>query len=249
MKLYILSDLHLEFAAFYPPTIDADLVILAGDIHVKDKGLVWAAASFPNTPVLYVLGNHEYYGRAYPKHLHHLKLKAQQYTSIYILENDVFEMDGVRFLGCTLWTDFRLLGDPVIAGYEAMTKLNDYRKIRVSPDFKKLRPIDTAALHMRSHHWLQQTLKKDDGYQNVVISHHAPSLRSIPYDYQTDRLSAAYASNLEAFIENTSIQLWIHGHIHQSQDYVIGNTRILCNPRGYPMEANPTFRADFTVEI
>lgn len=146
MKLHILSDLHLEFAAFHPPATGADLVILAGDIHVKDKGLAWISAAFPDTPVLYVLGNHEYYGRAYPKHLHDLKEKVQG-TSIHILENDTFEMDGIRFLGCTLWTDFKLFGDPRIAGYEATMKMTDYRKIRIGLDFKKLRSLDTATLH------------------------------------------------------------------------------------------------------
>lgn len=82
-----------------------------------------------------------------------------------------------------------------------------------------------------------------------MITHHAPSLRSVPELYKADLLSAAYASNLEGFIESANIALWIHGHTHQSQDYPIGNTRILCNPRGYPMEANEHFKADFTVEI
>lgn len=248
MKLHVLSDLHIEFEDFRPPAVDADLVILAGDIHVKDRGLAWARAVFPDRPVLYVLGNHEYYGKAYPKHLDDLKDKARG-TPIRVLENESFEMGDVRFLGCTLWTDYQLFGDPRIAGYEATQKMTDYRKIRVSPSFRKLRSVDTAGVHARSLGWLKRELEKEDGYQKVVITHHAPSLRSLSEPDKEDLLSAAYASNLDGFIEGSDIRLWIHGHVHRQSDYVIGHTRIVCNPRGYPTEPNPAFVADFTVDV
>lgn len=248
MKLYVLSDLHIEFEAFHPPAVEADVVVLAGDIHVKDRGLAWARAVFPDQPILYVLGNHEYYGTAYPKHLHDLKEKARG-TSIRVLENESFEMGDVRFLGCTLWTDYQFFGDPRLAGYEAAQKMTDYRKIRVSPSFRKLRSVDTAGIHARSRAWLEREIEQEDGYKKVVITHHAPSPRSLPEPFQEDVLSAAYASSLEALIEPSGVRLWIHGHVHRHSDYAIGHTRIVCNPRGYPTEPNPAFVADFTVEI
>lgn len=248
MKLHVLSDLHIEFEDFRPPVVDADLVVLAGDIHVKGRGLAWARAAFRDRPVLYVLGNHEYYGKAYPKHLHDLKDQARG-THIHVLENESFAMDGVRFLGCTLWTDFKLFGDPRIAGYEATQKMTDYRKIRVSSSFRKLRSLDTAGIHARSLDWLAREIEKADGYKQVVITHHAPSRRSVAESAKDDLTDAAYASNLDDFVEKSGVGLWIHGHVHRQSDYAIGNTRTVCNPRGYPTEPNPAFVADFTVDV
>lgn len=248
MKLYISSDLHIEFEAFHPPAFDVDIVILAGDIHVKDKGFAWAKETFPDKPVLYILGNHEYYGKAYPKHVNDLKEKAKG-TNVHILENEAIEIGGVRFLGCTLWTDFRLLGDPRMAGYEATQKMTDYRKIRISPSFRKLRSIDTAGIHAQSCDWLKHEVQKKEGCTKIVITHHAPSPRSIPESCREDILSAAYASNLDDFIEKSDVKLWIHGHLHWQSDYCIGNTRVICNPRGYPKEANEAFIPDFTLEV
>lgn len=136
MKLHILSDLHLEFESFIPPDTDADIVILAGDINVKGRGLTWAQQTFPNQPVIYVLGNHEYYTKAYPKHLFDLKQQSQN-TNIHILEQESLVFEDVTFLCCTLWTDFKLFGDPKVAGYQATQQMNDYRRIRVSPDYRK----------------------------------------------------------------------------------------------------------------
>jgi predicted phosphohydrolase len=108
MKLQILSDLHTEFAEFSPPETGADVVILAGDIGVGLGGIEWAASQFPNQPVIYVPGNHEYYG-------HDItlidELVKQSPENIHVLNNDAMVLNGVRFLGSTLWTDFRLDGE------------------------------------------------------------------------------------------------------------------------------------------
>ena len=248
VKLHILSDLHIEFAAFDPPPTDADVVILAGDIHVREQGLLWARTAFTDRPVLYVAGNHEYYGRAYPKHLHELKEQAE-HSNVTVLENDSVIIGDIRFMGCTLWTDFRLHGDPRLAGHSAAEVMTDYRKIRIGADYRRLRPTDTAAIHRRSRDWLKVQLSGESPTRQVVISHHAPSPRSIPAACFDDPLSSAYASRLDDFIESSTIDLWIHGHLHNSSDYRIGQTRIVANPRGYPDEANPAFKADFTVEL
>ena len=251
MKLQILSDLHIEFEPFDIPQVDTDVVILAGDIHTGKRGIDWILEAIPDKPVIYVLGNHEYYGRAFPKHIHALKTLTKA-THIHVLEQDAVTIDGVLFLGCTLWTNFSLFGnDPRIAGYQATQVMNDYRKIRVNPQYRKLRSLDTFIIHNRSIAWLQEELEAANlnGNKTIVITHHAPSDRSIPPKYREDILSTAYASHLDDVVAASGAELWIHGHIHTSQNYTIGKTQVVCNPRGYPDEPNPEFRPDFVVEV
>jgi predicted phosphodiesterase len=250
MKIHILSDLHIEFESFYPPRTGADVVVLAGDIHIGKKGIDWAKATFPSQPVLYVLGNHEYYSRAYPKHISDLKELAAG-TNIHVLENDLLVIDNIVFLGCTLWTDFGLFDAPKIAGYHATQTMTDYQEIRINPQYRKLRSLDTAVIHSKSLRWLQTEVEncRRNEEKIVVITHHAPSGRSLPEFYRDDILSAAYASHLDDFVAASQAQLWIHGHIHAQQDYLLGKTRIICNPRGYPDEPNESFIPNFVIEI
>lgn len=248
MKLHILSDVHVEFEDFEPPATKADVVLLAGDIHVGTKGLEWAKARFPSTPVIYVLGNHEYYGKALPKHTRRMRELSQD-SNVQVLENERAVIDGVVFLGCTLWTDFRLFGDPRIAGYEATQKMTDYKKIRVSPAYRRLRSIDTSGEHHKSLQWLKKELATCSPDKTVIVTHHAPSAKSLPESYAGDLLSASYVSELDEFVSTCGGALWVHGHLHSRSDYILGRTRILCNPRGYPDESNPEFIPDLVVEL
>ncbi len=246
MKIQILSDLHLEFDEFTFEDVGADVVILAGDIHVKDKGVAWAINSIGNAPVLYVLGNHEFYGRAYPKHIGLLKDQAKG-TNIHILENDVLSINGVNFFGCTLWTDYELFGDPRITGYECEQIMTDFKKIRVSPKYSKFRSVDVAAIHRQSLKWLTDQLETNHGKENIIITHHGPSALSLPKTYEREVSSASYVSNLNYLIEKYSPSFWVHGHLHHSSNYQIGDCQIICNPRGYPDERNPCFKPKLTV--
>jgi predicted phosphohydrolase len=248
VKIHILSDLHLEFVDFSPPRTDADVVVLAGDVHLKSRGIEWIKAHFPDKPVIYVLGNHEYYGDAIPKLTIKLKEIARG-TQFHVLENDFLAIGDVVFLGSTLWTDFRLYGDPRIAGYHATQQMTDYRKIHVSTDYHRLRSLDTAIFHSQARRWLEAELQRRRGEKIVVVTHHAPSRRSIPEPFQDDILSAAYASDLDELVEKSGAQLWIHGHIHTCRDYQAAETRVLCNPRGYPDEYGNSFKPGLVVEI
>lgn len=248
MKIQILSDLHLEFAPFQPQRTDADLVILAGDTDLGRRGVQWASANFPDTLVLYLLGNHEYYGHALPKLITELK-DAANGTNVTVLENDKVVIGDVEFLGCTLWTDFKLLGgDPRVAGIAVQQAMTDYQKIRVSPTYAKLRSIDTAALHMKSVTWLKQQIPISNT-KRVIITHHAPSRKSVPERFQSDIVSAGYASNLDELVFESQAALWIHGHTHDCQDYFIDSTRVICNPRGYPGEQENGFDPALLVEV
>ena len=249
MKLLVLSDLHLEFEPICIPDTNADVIILAGDINLKTRGIEWAIKTFPNTPVVAVLGNHEYYGEKYPSLMKKAKELAAG-THVHVLENDSIEIDGVTFFGCTLWTDLKLFGDARLAGYFCQQEMSDFKKIRVEPGYSKLNPVSMTGIHNRSMDWLSNALSENAGKQNIVVTHHAPSLKSIAPALSEELTSAAYASHLDAMIESLDINLWVHGHVHNSCDYQIGNTRVVCNPRGYsPDWLNPDFVDNFIVEI
>ncbi|MGR8935769.1 MAG: metallophosphoesterase [Gammaproteobacteria bacterium] len=248
MKIQILSDLHLEFENFSIDTGRSDVVVLAGDIHLGDKGVRWAIEAIPNKPVLYVLGNHEYYGNAYPKLTNALKALCLG-TNVHILENDTLSLDGVNFIGCTLWTDFELFGNARLTGYQCQQIMSDYKKIRLSPKFSKLRSIDVAVIHRKSKLRLIDELQKHAGETNIVITHHGPSPQSLPNQAIVETADAAYVSALEPLIEQYRPSYWLHGHIHKNSDYKIGTCRVICNPKGYPGEQNPDFDPHFTIEI
>ncbi len=249
MKLHIISDLHLEFGDFDPPDTDADVVVLAGDTAVGGAGIRWAQTRLLNKQVIYVAGNHEFYKQALPRHLQKLRDFAAG-TNVHFLENDAITMDGVTFLGCTLWTDFALFGNAEIAQFEAQRGMMDYQVIRVDPSYRRLRPSDTKRMHAESVAWLAGELERRRGEKIVVVTHHAPSARSIAGQYARDLLSAAFASNLDAVVAQSGAATWIHGHVHNNVDYLIGHTRVLANPRGYAVvEPNPQFVPGLVVDI
>jgi predicted phosphodiesterase len=249
MKLHVLSDLHTEFEAFTIPKTDADVLVLAGDIGTKLAGLALVLKT-SEIPVVYVAGNHEYYGAAIPKLTDELQDLARG-SQVHFLENDGFVFQNVRFLGCTLWTDFEILGleNRALTMWDAEQKMADYRLIRHSPKFSRLRPVDTAALHFASLKWLQQQLEMPFDGRTVVVTHHAPSAKAFNPKYQRDLLSAAFASNLEPLIESSQIDLWIYGHTHHNTDFVHGSTRILSNQRGYPGERVIGFNPNLVLEL
>src|SRR6266545_138222 len=235
MRLHVLCDLHLEFGTATIPATDADVVVLAGDIHLGREGRRWARTQFPDQPVVYVLGNHEFYRHSLPELTESLKRETDG-SQIHLLENSVVEINGYTFLGCTLWTDFQLSPDPEAAMQAAEGIMSDYSIIRFGPEDRVLRARDTARLHAESVGWLRDALAKCDRSRTIVVTHHAPSPRSEAPYHANSPLKAAFASDLDALVKHSGIPLWIHGHTHYNVDYVIGPTRVLTNQRGYPDE-------------
>lgn len=248
MKILVYSDLHTEFGPFSPPDVQADVVVLAGDTHVGIKGVDWAQAAFPDVPVIFVLGNHEFYKKPYPNIITKLKAAASG-SNVHVLERDRVEIDGVSFLGCTLWASFNLFGDRFVAGVSSVDVMTDFKKIRVAPDYRRMRPSDMSKWHGASVSWLVKELDSSQSTECVVVTHHAPSPQSLAADWADDVVNAAYASDLEQLIRQYGPALWIHGHIHRPSDYMVGKTRVVCNPRGYVDEPVVGFNPLFCVEL
>jgi Icc-related predicted phosphoesterase len=248
MRLHILSDLHLEFAPFTPPAVEADAVILAGDVSTGGNGLKWAMKNFPERAVIYVLGNHEFYGQKLQKLIAELKEMARS-TNVHLLENESCTVCDVTFLGATLWTDFALNGNPFVSEAVAQTGMNDYRRIRTLPNYKRLRPSDTRQLHAQSRKWLEEELLGQKDGKVVVVTHHAPSPESIPAAFEGDAFNPAFASDMRRFIAQAGAKLWVHGHLHSPSDYIVVATRVLANPRGYPTESRRGFDPGLVVEV
>jgi predicted phosphodiesterase len=237
MRIQLASDLHLEMLQqHFPgerliaPAPDADVLVLAGDIG---NGLqaVTLFRDWP-VPVLYVLGNHEPYGHE----LHQLRLDlaaAVRGTPIALLDNNGLTFDGVRFLGCTLWTDYRLRLNRTQRQLmeHAELHLNDHRLIRCG--HRVFTAEDALAEHEASRTWLESQLGVPFTGRTVVVTHHGPHSLSTHPRYAGDALNAAFVSNLEHLLPGADT--WLHGHVHDNVDYRLGPCRVVANPRGYPL--------------
>ena len=248
MRLHILSDLHIEFGSFEVPPTNADVVIVAGDVHVGKEGLYWLRKSFPDKQVVYVMGNHEFYRQAIPALTETLQRESNG-SHVHVLENSRVDIDGVTFLGCTLWTDFKITGDVLEAQAVADYGMSDFRLIRVSPEFRRLRARDTARYHAASVAWLKTALEQSNPARTVVVTHHAPSPRSIPPYHLGSALNAAFVSDLDSVVAASGVPLWIHGHTHHCVDYTIAETRVISNQRGYPDGPVSGFAPDLVIDI
>jgi predicted phosphohydrolase len=247
LRIHVLSDLHLGFGAFVPPRPAADVVVLAGDVDTGQRGFRWVQQAWDATPVIYVPGNHEYYGEALPQLTAKLQAAGADWP-VRVLERSAVVLDGVRFLGCTLWTDLALYGNPYLGGLAVADVMADFRTIRVSPTYRRFRPGDAAALHRVTLRWLAEEFSQSD-LPTVVVSHHAPSAQSLDPRFAADPTNAGYASALDELIARWQPVAWIHGHVHRSVDYVVGRTRVVCNPRGYADEAGQGFDPALVITV
>ncbi len=246
MKIHILSDLHTELTAFAPPATDADVVVLAGDIGGGPGGVDWAAQHarpsgvFFGKEIVYVAGNHEYYGQSWKSLPGVLRDREREIglPTLHLLDCDEAIIGDVRFLGCELWTDFQLFGSDQHAMAEQMAacvmSLNDFNRIR-NDGHGKLRPGAVRERHLRHRSWLASRLREPAAgrwRKTVVVTHHLPSMQSVEGRWRLDLASAGFASNLDDLVALVD-GVWIHGHTHASFDYSIADCRVVCNPRGY----------------
>lgn len=261
MKIAYASDIHLEFGDIeLKNTENAEVLILAGDILVaKDlfyhddvhtlgervikmgksdrfhKFFEEICSEFPH--VIFICGNHEHYHGDITKTYDELYDKLQRFENLHIMDKSIFELNGVTFFGGTLWTDMNKR-DPITL-WDMNKWMNDFKIIknssRMISGYKpaKFTPEDSIDEHQDFIIKLEKVLKEQETV--IVVGHHAPSPLSIHEDYKHDTImNGAYCSRLDEFIiNNPKIKAWFHGHVHNEFDYMIGSTRILCNPRGY----------------
>lgn len=247
MKIQIVSDLHLEFSdLLIKNENNADVLILGGDIMLAEKVLLPESeygvrfrdflkrCSFQFPHVIYIAGNHEFYGGYWDKSLEKLRAACAMHHNVYFLERDTKVIDDVVFVGGTLWTDMNKF-DPLTL-HAVRDMMSDYRTItNDNKGYTKLKPADTCQRHRETRQYFEHVVKENKDKTVVVVGHHTPSFQSCHEAYKSDYImNGAYHSDLtDIMLDNPNIKLWIHGHTHHCFDYVIGNCRVVCNPRGY----------------
>lgn len=261
VKLLVLSDLHVEFRP-YTPDAEAvracDVVVLAGDIHRGASAVRWAAEAFAGKPIVMVAGNHEFYRGHWEQTLESMRQESLS-LGVHFLEDDEVTISGVRFLGCTLWVDFLYFGESGQADAMRLYQsgLNDCRLITEAHSTRArsetLKPQSVLARHQASRSWLDSALEVDYSGRTVVVTHHLPLAECVVTRYRTDALTPGFASRLPEDLVARA-DLWIHGHTHDTVvlEPVGVRPRIVCNPRGYPVDGrneNQKFSDAFIVEL
>lgn len=252
MRIRYMSDLHLwpgfSKTVRPPRTAKGDVMVIAGDLAPDPElALDWLVRI--RGPVVLVLGNHEFYHHDFHGAIEEYRKALACLPHVHLLERQEVVIDGIRFFGATMWTDFNL---DAVAALAAEGGLNDFRYIDVGAENRHLRAFDVSARHYESLVWLERALTEGDPARTVVVTHHAPSALSQHQRWHGDNLSPAFCARLEELILDHGPALWFHGHLHESADYELGGTRILCNPFGYGWpggEVNPEFDRDAAVEI
>jgi len=262
MRMRILSDLHVDFGGkVLPPSCGEDLAIIAGDAGEGLIGIEWAATAFPDIPVIYVPGNHEFYGSEYGQYRGLLREAAASldHPAFHVLDDQAIAIDGIRFVGATLWSDYQLFGrspdDVARAMAHCQGTMLDFRHIRVADadgEARLITPADTLLWHRRARQFMSLCLASGSPRETVVVTHHGPHRRSLAPRFAADLTSAGFLSDLGPLLQRAAI--WVHGHTHTSFDYRIGDTRVVCNPRGYCKPdgtecENPEFRWDLMVDL
>ena len=257
MKLALVSDVHLEFADWYPCNPDqADVLLLAGDIMLAaDLNGTYKSERFKEfltnckreyKDVIYIMGNHEHYNGDFATS-HELLREACDINSIDFLDKEVATINNVTFIGGTLWTDMNkedaktmnqisyLMNDfRIIQNSNKTTSFKD-TKGNFQQRYSKFSPEDCVEDHKAFLKVIDDTITSNPTGTFVVVGHHAPSKKSTKPGYEKDLIvGGAYSSDLDEFIlSHPQIKVWVHGHTHDKFDYMIGSTRIVSNARGY----------------
>jgi len=262
MKLLVISDIHAESQPHtfnLPIGADFDVAVCAGDIAYGPAAIDWLLGqnALHGKPVMFVAGNHEYYGGLIQDSASLIQSAAIG-THVTVLDGDIVAViDGVRFLGCTLWTDFSFMASSQLAGLQAGMRINDGRYIMTADGGEFPRPFvpkEALRRHLVERQWLEDRLAEPHDGPTVCVTHHAVHPRSLhPRHAAAGAVNGAFISDLSGMIDTYQPDVWIHGHVHDSHDYLVGSTRIVCNPRGYSNGTKATenrgFIPDLVIEL
>ena len=254
IRIQFASDLHLEFERRAQDRVEIAVapgttaVVLAGDIHSDIPGMDdFVRALARQAPVVMVAGNHEYFTHEFESHRQALQDWAASIPDVHFLENGSVEIDGVVFLGATLWSNFDGARPELMQ--KARWMMTDYAVIADRADPRgRLRPDRLLAEHRQSIAYLEREFRTRCPSRTVAVTHHAPSLQSTRI--KGEHWDVLYGSDYEGLMEDCGPALWIHGHVHDSFEYHVGRTTVACNPRGYlGYGANPHFDSQRTLSL
>lgn len=256
MKVRFMSDIHNEFSLYHihaMPDEHQQILVLAGDIGLADKEhtlkpfLEDSCDRF--RAVIMVMGNHEHYNYSVDKTQSKIRYFVER-DNFFILENESIEIDDVVFFGATLWTSMD--NRSPLVEYNAQLWMNDYKKIRIDQHKRKFVPSDSINMHNITKRHMQKFLSSCQDKKTVFVTHHAPSMKSVKHHRYNDvsDLDFCYASDLFEWLQEQDSQplLWIHGHVHESYDYMMGKTRVVSNCRGYNDQCFD-FSPKWTIEV
>ncbi|MEH3144649.1 MAG: metallophosphoesterase [Methylobacterium frigidaeris] len=259
-RLWTFSDLHQEWAenawdpAAHAPAGGFDVAVVAGDIHMPlTRSLDWLAERLPGASVVYVPGNHDFWwDRGEDRYTIFDQLERGRDRAaalgIHLLLDNAVVIGGTRFLGGTLWTDFRLGSHGLTQAFRAAQGrfgMVDYRRIRTGPRSRnRIEPGEVLAMHRATRAFIEAELAGSYVGPSVVVTHHAPHPASLPNPHAD--LAWCYASDLTGLILDRGPDLWVHGHVHHAADNRVGRTRVICNPRGHVGERSG-FASDLAV--
>ncbi|QYO75668.1 metallophosphoesterase [Devosia salina] len=251
-----MSDLHVDAAPYeLPPTsAGVDCIVIAGDVadgHDRSSRWLREQAVPRGLPVIYVLGNHDFYGHDIDDDAEELYRDAG--VELLHIGRRSIEIAGVRIIGLTLWTDYAIAGDVDAARVWARQNMPDFVNIDIGQ--RRLSPRHLDHFHKLHRELIEMDLADPFDGSTIVVTHHAPHPKSLRSPMLTAD-DASYASDLTAIIERYEPAVWIHGHVHSSRNYNVGATRIVCNPRGYAVTSrdgrrfeNPGFNPQLVLEI
>lgn len=249
MKLKIFSDLHLDAGNKARPSEGAeDVVVVPGDLfNDTGRGLDWLAGNFGSKETIFVPGNHEYYGSSLSEADDDM-VSFGKACGIKVLINKSVVIDGIKFIGTTLWSDFMLYGGIGMALAMRMSEkyVNDFQNISINRTRKLSAGYVSGILHKQAIDFLRAELKDSDPNKTVVVTHFAPCSKSVARPYVNDPITPYFVNNHDSLIPQA--KLWIHGHCHTAFDYAAGDSRVICNPGGYRGE-HTGFNPDLIVEV
>lgn len=243
MRIAYGSDLHHEFWNRFDAEpcsfmADADVLVIAGDAGVGLTPIKEIHERYADkvSRILYLPGNHEYYRQSMQKLDASLAETCGELGIILLQPGTVHVEGGTRFLGATLWTDYRYGGDLTLNMLNAESGLNDHRAIKIDRSPWRFLPKHAAERHARDLQWIMENVASPHKGPTVVVSHHAPHHNSIAPEHVVSNLNACYVSDILEKKPPGPIDLWIHGHTHAACDYAVNGVRVVCNPRAYPGE-------------